>query len=335
MSIPIVSRDPRFRAGRTLLQRGQCEQATSIFATLLEEARTKFGHDSIETAPAYYEYGNALFRTHQQQLQIQEEQRAEQTIKEDKLNAREAAAAAAELRLKGETAQNNTKEEDVQPLKIESEDLPVNEAQSDNENDAELALEMMENAWSILDKYSEKPLPDDYSTWLTEQSPRVLVGIGDVLSCLERHADAADVYLRALALRQTAVSEAKCAAAESIELLRYRRLVVEANILVAEELLACPEEEDVVTTETKVTLVSASEKVEYARGYYENAREELQETVLLMGALAAKGFDVSEEKEDICNVSVMVMGVGITFAQMDEQRSTAAEESPKKKLRKS
>jgi tetratricopeptide (TPR) repeat protein len=335
MSIPVVSRDPRFRAGRTLLQRGQCERATSIFATLLEESRTKFGQENIETAPAYYEYGNALFRTHQQQMQLQEEEQEAQEIKEEKLNTREAAAAAAERRLKGETAQNDTKDINVQPLKTESKESSVNEAQSDDENDAELALEMMETAWSILDKYSENPLPDGYSTWLTEQSPRVLVGIGDVLSCLERHADAADVYLRALALRQKVVAEAKDAAAESIELLRHRRLIVEANILVAEELLACPEGEDVVTTETKVTLVSASQRVEYARGYYENAREELQETVLLMGALAAKGFDVSEEKEDICNVSVMVMGVGITFAQMDEQSSTAAVESPKKKPRKS
>ena len=329
MSAPAISKDPRFRAGRTLLQLGQCEQATSIFASLLEEARTKFGQDSIETAPAYYEYGNALFRTHQQQMQLQEEENETLAVKEEKLNSREAAAAAAERRFNGDHS-SSIKEEAIQPPKTESNEATAEDASFD-ENDAELALEMMETAWSILDTYMENPVSDQYTTWLQEQSPRILVGIGDVLSCLERHADAADVYLQALALRQNAVSKAKEGSPESIDYLRYRRLVVEANILVAEELLACPEGEDVVTTEAQVTLVGASERLDYARGYYENAREELQETVLLMGELAAKGLDVSKEKEDICNVSVMVMGVGITFAQMDEQ--TAAGESPKKKSR--
>lgn len=345
MSIPVIPKDPRFRAGRTLLQRGQCEQATSIFATLLEEARTKFGQDTIETAPAYYEYGNSLFRTYQQQLQLQDEENEASAIREEKLNSREAAAAAAERRLKAENNEGNTKiddksddnvkEGDIAPLKTVSKEDTADETPSDDENDAQLALEMMETAWSIVDNYLESPLSEKYIAWCKDQSPRFLVGIGDVLSCLERHADSADAYLRALALRQNAVSEMKESSTESLDFLRYRRLVVEANILVAEELLACPDEEDVVTTETGVTLVRASERVEYARGYYENAREELQETVLLMGELAAKGCDVSEEKEDICNVSVMVMGVGITFAQMDEQSSAAAQEPQKKKTRKS
>ena len=37
-----------------------------------------------------------------------------------------------------------------------------------------------------------------------------------------------------------------------------------------------------MTTESKDVLVKAAERVDYARGYYDKARDELQETVLLM-----------------------------------------------------
>ena len=67
--------------------------------------------------------------------------------------------------------------------------------------------------------------------------------------------------------------------------------------MIAEELLACPPDQDVITTESQDVLVKAPERVDYARGYYDKARDELQETVLLMGALAAKGIDLGEEKE--------------------------------------
>ncbi len=50
-------------AGRSLVQKGlAAEGAIDIFATLVEETTNKYGESSIETAPTYYEYGNALLR---------------------------------------------------------------------------------------------------------------------------------------------------------------------------------------------------------------------------------------------------------------------------------
>ena len=60
---PLVTRDPRFQAGCSLVQKGLAhEGAVEIFELLSEEAGNKHGESSIETAPAYYEYGNALLR---------------------------------------------------------------------------------------------------------------------------------------------------------------------------------------------------------------------------------------------------------------------------------
>ena len=62
--LPVIVRDPRFRAGRTAVQRGEAEQAIAVFATLLEEARRTFAEHKndclAETSPEYYEYSNAL-----------------------------------------------------------------------------------------------------------------------------------------------------------------------------------------------------------------------------------------------------------------------------------
>ena len=104
--VPLVVRDPRFAAGRALIQQGSLEPddndengspttttprgdgrrsaAIELFSTLLEECLAKYGSGnggsdpdedkngttttttttlrSIETAPAFYEYGNALLR---------------------------------------------------------------------------------------------------------------------------------------------------------------------------------------------------------------------------------------------------------------------------------
>jgi hypothetical protein len=52
---------------------------------------------------------------------------------------------------------------------------------------------MMENSFSILDDYKDDTTSHtEYVEWVQEQLPRVLLGIGDTLSALERHADAAD-----------------------------------------------------------------------------------------------------------------------------------------------
>lgn len=311
-SLPVLVRDARFRAGRALMESGQAASAVDVFATLLQEARRTYGDDHLDTAPAYYEYGNALFRAAQQQQQ-------QQAKDEDPvLDARAVAAAAAEKRASASQTQD-TNEQQKHAANGNDEEA----SDSGGDNDIDLALEMMETAWSILDQASASS-STSYQEWREEQVPRVLTGIGDVLSSESRHADAADAYLRALEHRQhqlTDIDVEDCRDhAILLEHLRRRRRIVECNVLIAEELLECDPGADVVTTESKTVLVTASDRVEYARGYYDAAREQLQETVLLMGQLAAKSIDIDEEKENVCFAATMVMGVGTTLAAMDEQQ---------------
>lgn len=322
-SQPAITQDARFRAGRALIERGQCEQAVTAFATLLEEARNHWGDDHFETVPAYYEYGNALFRAAGQD----EEDTDEGQDERDK-DRREAAAAAAERRAGGKpTEEDSTWNDTEDPADDDDEGA---EGDDEEENDIVLALEMMETAWAILDRSVEE---DDsiYEAWTKEQTPRILVGIGDVLSSLGRHADAADVYCRAQGYRQADLetitatfgsNETESPLRYSVDYLQCRRRLVEVNVLIAEELLACPPDEDVITTESKDILVKGAERIDYARGYYDKARDELQETVLLMGEMAAKGKSAQQEKENVCFVATMVMGVGTTLAELEEQIET-------------
>jgi hypothetical protein len=99
---------------------------------------------------------------------------------------------------------------------------------------------------------------------------------------------------------------------------------VEANILVAEALLECPEDKDVVMTETDAVLVTAAERVDYARGYYDKARDELQETVYLMARIAESNQNLGTEKEDVCFLATLLMGVGTTLAEYDKRLASAA-----------
>jgi hypothetical protein len=348
--LPTVAQDPRFRAGRALVQKGQAAAAVTVFASLLETARTTFGEAHVETAPAYYEYGNALLRG----APSPEEEDASSVEGGEVApmdRKRQAAAQAAEHRLVApadpdeEDQKPAAQEEDASPKKEDSEHDDNDDDGSDDDElgDVALALEMMETAWSILDDYVSTSkggdtAPQGYLAWARDQLPRYLTGIGDALSSLTRHADAADAYARALTHRLERVQQHVAAqTTETVEHLTCRRLVVEATILLAEEFLAGPPDQDVVTSETQLVLVQAAGKVDYARGYYDKARDELQETVLLMGEMAAQGLDVAAEKKDICFVSTMVMGVGMRLAELDELAAAAATtlaEPVKKKAKK-
>jgi tetratricopeptide (TPR) repeat protein len=357
--IPKVVNDARFRAGRTLIKNGQADKALNIFSSLLEEARTQFGDDHIETCPAYYEYGNALLR-HFNRKQIQsshhennngQQQHSVTNSKESLLpqdQKRKAIADAAMLRaqqMKAESSSlthnkdNNLQQEGTKMKSIyatKSNTLNTNDCDEathinnhlDNE-DIHLSLEMMETAWSIIDEWNQKKnnsLTIMYHRWIQEEIPRILTGLGDVLSSLQRYPDAVDAYTRALGHREQAL-EINCNDDKyklSIAYLTHRRLIVETNILVAEALLSCPYNKDVVTTESKAVLVKhdiSGGIIDYARGYYDKARDELQEVVLIMGQLAASGnVDIQKEKEDICFAATMVMGVGTSLAEIDEEQ---------------
>jgi transcription termination factor NusB len=352
--LPTVAQDPRFRAGRALVQKGQAAAAVNVFASLLEKARTTFGEAHVETAPAYYEYGNALLRgaPEEEEEGDDEASTAEEgdSTTTDHDRKRQAAAQAAMQRLAPAEDEKQDKEEDQKPAAQEDASSPKEEDPSseqddngsddDEPSDVALALEMMETAWSILDDYVSSSNEDEdtpaspkvYLAWAREQLPRYLTGIGDTLSSLTRHADAADAYARALAHRLERVQQhVDAKTTRTVDHLKCRRLLVEANILLAQEFLAGPPDQDVITTETQIVLVTAAGKIDYARGYYDKARDELQETVLLMGEMAAQGLDVAAEKEDICFVSTMVMGVGMKLAELDELAAAATLEQPVKK----
>ena len=102
------------------------------------------------------------------------------------------------------------------------------------------------------------------------------------------------------------------------EFVKAHRMVCEANILIAEELLLCPENEDVLTTETQSLIVKADERISYTRGYYDQARDVLQEAIVCMGSLP-QNVDLGREKEDICFLATLVMGVGEQLAMIDEK----------------
>jgi len=345
---PVVTRDPRFLAGRKLVERGLADEAVDIYGTLLEETRQKYGDASIETAPAYYEYGNTLLRAVTKEQMAVADAAAAETNEEEKSDQRTAAAAAAEKRLQASAdtikseepaaaTENDSKPAADDGVKKEEEEQDSN----DEGDDTELALEMMENSFSILDVYKESiGIGGDkkYLEWVKEQLPRVLMGIGDTLSKMDRHADAADVYSRALELRKACLQEFADSEKNEFttQLLKAHRTVCEANVLIAEELLACPEDCDVVTTETKSLIVKATERVEYARGYYDQARDALQEAVVFMGSMP-RNIDLTREKEDVCFLATLVMGVGEALAMIDEkaeEAKIAASTEPVKKKHK-
>ena len=334
---PTITRDPRFRAGRKLV--GTAD-GVEMFALLLAEAREKYSADHVETIPGYYEYGNALLRYAQRG--VDEEEETTQEVRRD------AAAAAAERRVKEQQSEEDSKKPAATPTAapatkaagencndqtIAKESATADSRTEQDTEDVALALEMMETAWSILDENLSSNKNDTYTTWMLEQRPRILTGLGDSLIELQRPADATDAYLQALQHRQDAVpavtmrntgAEPAAPPHTTLQTLQARRRVVEANILVTEALLACRAQYTnaaVVTSETRTELVPAGQVVSYATGYYDKARDELEEVVVLLGQLAAtKESGVDQEKEDVCFVATLVMGAGETLAQIDDEK---------------
>jgi len=208
--------------------------------------------------------------------------------------------------------------------------------ESDGNEDTALALEMMENSWAILYEAVKKSKENetkekDFISWAEDQLPRILIGIGDVHSFRKNHADATDAYIRAIPFRETAAEKYK-SNEPNLEDLRRKRLLVEVYVLIAEELLKCPVG-DVVTTEGEY-LAKGEEKEDFARGYYDKARDQLQETVYLMGKIAGKNQDLGTEKEDICFLATILMAVGNALADIDDEKKEHSDSQPAKKIKK-
>jgi hypothetical protein len=232
-------------------------------------------------------------------------------------------------------------------------------------------------------------------SWAAGQLPRVLRCIGDLRSHRMEHGVAVDAYVRSMRYREESWDrwkeeekeeeeeeeerrrrgvrrqrsrgdggkeddgDSSDAAASSLEGLRRRRHLVEAYALVAEELLACPDGEDVVARRPdnddgdgdgdgdgddidgggegggldsaaaaaaaaegarmprEVVLAKAEDRLDYARGHYDMAREGLEDVLCRYAGLAAAGVDLGSEKEDIGYLVMTVVGVGNTIGGID------------------
>lgn len=364
---PPITSDPRYRAARRLIASGRsADGAIEMLATLVEEARSKYGEDSVDAAAVYYEYGNSLFRAVEKRkaddMDIMDNgaDTSGTTTRPKHDQKRGAAAEAAEKRAAtgaaaaAAAAAESTGNADT---KMDEKETPVastkNEADQKDITDEELALELMENAFAIYDQYYSEAFDEDDTrkedneaakdneesganmsivSWVEEQLPRVLGGIGDVLSALGRYPDAVDAYTRKARHREDALRDLSAdKGGEGVEeigmdFLRARRLMCEANILVAEALLHCPIGEDAILSETGDVLVKADELMDYAQGYYDQARDELQETVYIMGRMAPRtaagvaeeeSKEFATEKENVCFCAQMLGGVGNMLAERD------------------
>ena len=345
-----IMADARFRACQQLIRNGHAEDAVEVLSLLTEEASVKYGEKSIQAATAYYEYGHSLIRAQiSKAAQIMEDNVQDlQQVATKKQSQRDRIAASAEQRLRINIDTTTTKDisnhDTVRTLYPNDTGIDIS-PQSDEgmEDDALLALELMENSWAIMNDYLSTNITSETSSktspnslhiitpqWVKEQLPRILLGIGDTLSYLKRYADAIDSYTSAAQHLEDAIKEDQIKkkkktdddevmnTSTSLNLLYKKRKLAETYILIAEQLLASPPNIDLVTTESKVLLVTHSETVAYAQGYYEKAKDVLQDVIYLMGKIASEGYTLDTEKEDICFLSTMVMGIGMTLEERHE-----------------
>ena len=184
----------------------------------------------------------------------------------------------------------------------------------EEEDDVDLALDMMETSFSIFESHNTKNNAGDgkitnnkeQKQWLSNQLPRVLIGIGDLHSFRAEFGNAVDAYCRALPFREEAWKKLKQSLSDdemlTLEHLQCQRHLVETYALVSEALMTCPEGEDVVcqydddendeqvvdeknpaAAVKKIAekggsiLVKAGERVNFAQSHYELAREGLEE----------------------------------------------------------
>ncbi len=259
--VPLVCNDARYRAGRKLMERGQVQLgAVNIFSLLLDRVNEEFGESSIETAAVGYEYGYALFLDSTRQ------------------------SSSMETGVMVDGVDHHRKKEDV-----------------DEEAKVEIALEHMVIACEILYKYTNGENEttqttqhnhqvqhkdgdgnQSYIPWALEQLPRVLIGIGYVLSYQGKHPDALNSYLNSLPYRTNQLESKSSKSSKSkdkisIDQLTAHRLLVEVYVLIVEEILKCPADKDILIPDTNEVIVKKEERIAIAKDHYEKAREELQE----------------------------------------------------------
>lgn len=414
-----ISQDPRFQLARSLLSSEDAdgksgpEAAIEIFATLLEECRKSFGETSLDAAICQYEYGNALFRAFLRTTPLEDS-----NLSDDKKPA--AMEPKAEEAAGGKRRPHSIDDEEtmhgspsgMKRIKLEyvksdkessvenggAGELLIDDSEVlEEEDDVDLALEMMETSFAIfesrvsneennLGESNKRKISEEQKQWASGQLPRILIGIADAYSFRGKYGNAVDAYCRALPYREKAWEEMKKSQSEedllTVDHLKCQRHLVEAYALIAETLLNCPDGEDVicyydanerdednddqklaVTKSSHASieedipssvLVKAEERVNFARSHYEMARVGLEEigeweimmqgvrylfellyllaifsffshlrdpvwTVYRMGKMAAAGKELGNEKEDICYLVTMLVGLASGLSEAENK----------------
>lgn len=190
------------------------------------------------------------------------------------------------------------------------------------------SLEYMAKSCSILYLQSEelknkKPLVQsqdikitDYYGWIHEQLPRNLIGIGRILSFQGNHGESVESFMNAIPFLEKMFEtfEEKSDPAY----LRAHRLLIEGYVQVAEELLMCPEGQDIALNHDNTLIIKSSERVPQARFYYDKSREGLQEVVFSMAKMEQEKKLPISEKEDICYLATMLMHVGMSLTHAED-----------------
>jgi len=281
---------------------GGPSDAINIFAALLEECRS-INETSLSSALCQFEYGNSIFRAvvrrksddstrsnsvdkgsvvdtddKKPAAKMDNEQRevmAAAALKRSANDGDDSSAIFPNKRTKMDDASDTSLSTDTKVASstdVASSNIAAAKSNSEtdiDEEDISLALDMMQEAWSILLSHTtatdESTNTDETNTnsneqqqkeqqhWVLEQIPRVIRCIGDVYFFQEHYALATDSYIRAMQYREEnwdklkqSTSSGDVGAMLTLQHLQCQRYLVEAYALVAEALLACPSGEDVV-----------------------------------------------------------------------------------------
>jgi hypothetical protein len=228
---------------------GQHLGAVNMLKNLLDRAIEEFGDSSLESAAVCYELGHALF-----------------------LDSSTINGGIVDVDAMEEALEHMAKACSI--LYSYSDDVDV-DVDVDVKMEGKLPAGTEENRGNKHAKSSSV----NYSLWAKDQIPRVLIGIGDLHSYQQKHAEAIEVILNAIPYREAAANscnhEKKSEA--NVSSLRIHRLVAEVYILASEELLRCPHGKDLIHEETKNVVVKAEDIGRLAQTYYEKAKEKLQD----------------------------------------------------------
>lgn len=134
-----LSSYPKFQSGRQALRDGKLEEAIDDFAALVQELNEKHGEDSLEVAPAWFEYGNALLQKEEEnpsygllgnaaQKAVEEKEKKEAAASENKED--EESTEKSPKGEKGVVEEEGDEEEEEEEMEEEEEEDEEEEAES-------------------------------------------------------------------------------------------------------------------------------------------------------------------------------------------------------------